>query len=79
MYLEVKSERRLKYTFDWKTDWREDPPPSTVELTFHDREGTTDLELVHTQLDEASVPNADKHWNEFLDLLDELLANREIA
>ena len=79
VYLEVESERKLKYTFDWKTDWREDPTPSTVELTFHDRGDSTDLEVVHTGLEEASLPSADKHWNEFLDLLDELLANQEIA
>lgn len=79
VYEEVEPNRRLAYTFDWKTDWREPSTPSLVELIFHDRGETTELELTHSRLPEPAMESTEAHWAEFLDLLEEMLVNKVIA
>jgi uncharacterized protein YndB with AHSA1/START domain len=79
VYEEVVPNKKLVYTFDWKTDWREPPTPSLVELTFHDRGDTTELELAHAKLPEPAMASTETHWAEFLDLLEEMLVKNEIA
>lgn len=75
--MEINS--KLSYTFDWKTDWREAPSPSLVELAFHARGDTTELELAHSKLPESEMASTETHWMEFLDLLEEMLVSKEIA
>ncbi|MCI0861997.1 MAG: SRPBCC domain-containing protein [Chloroflexi bacterium] len=79
VYEHVEPNKKLAYTFDWKSDWRESPTPSLVTLTFHDRGQTTELELVHSRLPEPAMSSTETHWAEFLDLLEELLVKKEIA
>jgi uncharacterized protein YndB with AHSA1/START domain len=79
VYQAVEPSSRLSYTFDWKTDWREPPTPSLVELTFHDNGDSTEIELRHSQLVEPAVESTDKHWNEFLDLLEEMLVSKALT
>lgn len=79
VYEEVIPNKKLVYTFDWKTDWRESPTPSLVELTFHERGDTTDLELAHSKLPEPAMASTETHWAEFLDLLEAKLASKEIS
>jgi uncharacterized protein YndB with AHSA1/START domain len=79
VYQAVEQNALLTYTFDWKTDWREPPTPSLVELRFHDRGGATEIELRHSQLVEAEVESTESHWTEFLDLLEEMLASKELS
>ena len=79
VYEHVEPNKKLAYTFDWKSDWRESPTPSLVTLTLHDRGKTTELELVHSRLPEPAMASTDTHWAEFLDLLEELLVKKEIA
>jgi len=79
VYEEVIPNKKLVYTFDWKTDWRESPTPSLVELTFHERADTTELELAHSKLPEPAMASTETHWAEFLDLLEAKLASKEIG
>ena len=79
VYEEVESNKKLAYSFDWKTDWREPSTPSFVELIFHDRGGTTELEITHSKLPEPAMASTETHWAEFLDLLEEMLVSKEIA
>jgi uncharacterized protein YndB with AHSA1/START domain len=79
VYEEVEPNKKLAYTFDWKTDWREAPTPSLVELTFHDRGDITELELTHSKLPEPAMAITETHWAEFLDLLEEMLVSKEIT
>jgi uncharacterized protein YndB with AHSA1/START domain len=79
VYQEVEPNHKLSYTFDWKSDWREPPTPSLVELTFHDRGNSVELKLVHSRMPEPGLESTEKHWTEFLDTLDEMLANEKIS
>jgi uncharacterized protein YndB with AHSA1/START domain len=78
VYQEVEPNKKLAYTFDWKSDWRDAPTPSLVELTFHDRGDTTELELAHSKLPEPAIASTETHWTEFLDILEEKLTNNEL-
>ncbi|MFQ5922580.1 MAG: SRPBCC domain-containing protein [Anaerolineales bacterium] len=79
VYQEVEPNKKLAYTFDWKSDWREPLTPSLVELTFHDRGDTTELELSHSKLPEPAMASTETHWTEFLDLLETMLENKELS
>lgn len=79
VYEEVVLNKKLAYTFDWKTDWREPATPSLVKLTFHDHGDTTELELAHSRLREPAMVSTESHWMEFLDLLEEMLVKSEIV
>ena len=79
VYQEVEENKKLAYTFDWKTDWREPPTPSLVELTFHDQGDTTELEVAHSKLPQPAMESTETHWAEFLDLLEAKLVSREIS
>lgn len=79
VYEEVEPNEKLAYTFDWKTDWREPPTPSLVELTFRDRGNATELELAHSKLPEPAMASTETHWMEFLDLLEEMLISKELS
>ncbi len=73
VYQEVKPDTKLVYTFDWKTDWREPATPSLVELSFHAHGEQTELEMRHSQMVEAALESTEQHWNEFIEVLAELL------
>jgi uncharacterized protein YndB with AHSA1/START domain len=79
VYQEVEPDQKLAYTFDWKTDWREPPTPSLVELTFHDRGDKTELGLAHSKLPQPAMASTETHWAEFLDLLEEMLVSNAIS
>lgn len=79
VYHEVQANLKLKYTFDWKTDWREEPTPSIVDLTFIDRGDKAEISILHSGLAEQALPSTDSHWNEFLDSLDVLFAAEELT
>lgn len=78
VYQQVEPKRKLSYTFDWKTDWREAPTPSLVELTFHARGDRTELEMRHSRMPEAALESTETHWNEFIEVLEELLDQGEL-
>ena len=79
VYQEVEQNNKLAYTFDWKMDWREPPTPSLVELSFHDRGDSTELEIAHSKLPQPAMESTEKHWTEFLDLLEEKLVSKELS
>ena len=73
VYQEVAEDKRLAYTFDWKTDWREIPTPSMVEIDFFAQGETTEIQLRHSGVPVPGIPSTEAHWNEFLEVLDDLL------
>jgi uncharacterized protein YndB with AHSA1/START domain len=74
VYLEIEPDRRLVYTFDWKTDWRQDPAPSTVTIRFDEGgDGRALLHLEHAEMPRAGEESTRRHWAAFLDKLTELL------
>jgi uncharacterized protein YndB with AHSA1/START domain len=79
VYQTVEPERKIVYTFDWKTDWREPAMPSLVEIEFSESGESTDIKITHSELHPAAVPSTDTHWNEFLDLLGELIENKTLT
>ena len=69
-YHEIDGPRRLVYSFDWKTDWREPFSPSMVSIDFAtSEEGGAAIHLQHTGLSTDSFVTAEAHWNSFLDVL----------
>ena len=79
VFQEVETNKKLSYTFDWKSDWREPPTPSLVVLIFHDRGETTELELVHSKMPESGLASTETHWTEFLDVLEQKLVSKELG
>ncbi len=79
VYYAVDSMHRLVYSFDWKTDWREDPTPSRVEIVFADEGEHTIVTVTHAQLFEPAAASTREHWSEFLDLLEEMLESGQIS
>ncbi|MFQ5904779.1 MAG: SRPBCC family protein [Candidatus Binatia bacterium] len=79
VYQEVEANQKLSYTFDWKNDWREPPTPSLVELTFHNRGENTELVLVHSRMPEPGLASTERHWTEFLDVLEQMLVDKELG
>jgi uncharacterized protein YndB with AHSA1/START domain len=73
VYQAVEDNKRLAYTFDWKTDWREIPTPSLVEIEFFDKGETTEIQLQHSGVPGPGIPSTEAHWSEFLEVLDEFL------
>lgn len=73
VYHEIDQPTRLSYTFDWKTDWREPPSPSLVDIEFTDLRSRTEVTVTHSQLPMEAVESTQSHWHEFLDLLAELI------
>lgn len=73
VYHEIKPNEKLAYTFDWRTDWREDGAPSLVEFTFHPKDGKTELEIRHSLDEERGAEYAKKHWIEFMEVFGEML------
>jgi uncharacterized protein YndB with AHSA1/START domain len=73
VYHEIDPLDKLSYTFDWKTDWREPPTPSLVEIEFTESGGGTEVTVTHSQVPSEAVESTRSHWDEFLDLLAELL------
>ena len=78
VYEQVIPNERLLYTFDWKTDWRQAAKPSLVELRFHSMGTRTEVELVHSRLPDPAIATSEQHWNEFLQVLEELLVRQEL-
>ncbi|MFQ5918630.1 MAG: SRPBCC domain-containing protein [Thermoplasmata archaeon] len=73
VYHDIEPARRLSYTFDWKSDWREPPTPSLVDIAFAASGGGTEVLITHSQLPPEGVESTQSHWGEFLDVLAELL------
>jgi uncharacterized protein YndB with AHSA1/START domain len=73
VYQEVETDKKLAYTFDWKTDWRESPTPSLVEIEFFDQGDRTEIHLSHSGVPGPGIPSTEAHWTEFLGVLDDLL------
>ncbi len=73
VYQEVETNGKLVYTFDWKTDWRASPAPSLVEIEFQGQGDRTEIQLSHSGVPGPGIPQTEKHWNEFLGVLDDLL------
>jgi uncharacterized protein YndB with AHSA1/START domain len=73
VYQEVETNKKLAYTFDWKTDWRESPTPSLVEVEFFDRGDTTEILLFHSGVPGPGISSTESHWTEFLGVLDDFL------
>jgi uncharacterized protein YndB with AHSA1/START domain len=79
VYETVQPEKKLVYTFDWKTDWREPSTPSLVEIEFFEAGDSTDIKITHSAVHPDGVPSTESHWNEFLDLLSEFIDNKTIT
>jgi uncharacterized protein YndB with AHSA1/START domain len=79
VYTEVEEQKKLAYTFDWKTDWREDPSPNLVEIEFFDGGESTEIKISHADVPLPGVESVKTHWTEFLDLMTELLEKKEIV
>ena len=73
VYQEVQANEKLVYTFDWKTDWREGPTPSLVEIEFFDQGDVTEIQLSHSGVPGPGIPSTESHWAEFLGVLEDLL------
>jgi uncharacterized protein YndB with AHSA1/START domain len=74
VYHEVDEGNRLAYTFDWKADWREDPTPSMVTITFSPlADGRTAIHLEHAGMPAPGAESTRTHWNGFLDKLESLV------
>jgi uncharacterized protein YndB with AHSA1/START domain len=73
VYQEVETNKKLAYTFDWKTDWRESPTPSLVDIEFRSMGDKTEILLSHSGVPGPGIPSTEKHWNEFLGVLEEFL------
>ena len=70
VYQEIEPRQRVSYTFDWKTDWREPPSPTTVSIDFAATDdGKASIHLEHAGLSGDGSETADAHWNAFLDTL----------
>ncbi len=78
VYQEVEINKKLVYTFDWKTDWRASPTPSLVEIEFQDQGDATEIQLSHSGVPGPGIPETEKHWNEFLGVLEDLLTEGTI-
>ena len=79
VYREVEPNKKLVYTFDWKTDWREDPTPSMVEINFIDQGEQTEIQLSHSGVPGPGISSTEAHWSDFLGVLGELLEQKVIT
>lgn len=71
-YLEIEPPRRLVYTYRWETI--PDAPDTVVEIDLRERDGGTELRLVHSGFEAGET--ADDHrggWESCLDRLAKLL------
>ncbi len=74
VYYEVVEQERLVYSFDWKTDWREEPSPSMVSIDFSpSADGKTLVRVRHSGVAAPGAESTDAHWNNFLDKLESVL------
>ena len=74
VYLEIDEDKRLVYTFDWKSDWREPHTPSTVTIEFSPtNDGTASIHLEHSDVARPGEESTSQHWNAFLEVLESLL------
>lgn len=68
--LEVEPPRRLVFTYGWADGAMGMPPESTrVEITLTERDGTTELHLVHRALPMEAEPRHAEGWRWFLERL----------
>lgn len=71
VYYEIDERKRLVYSFDWKTDWRDAPAPSMVAIDFSPAgEDKTAVHLEHSGVAHQAAEATDEHWNHFLDTLE---------
>lgn len=73
VYHEIKPNEKLVYTFDWRSDWREDGSPGLVAFTFHPKVDKTELEIRHSMEDESGFDQTKMLWTEFLEVLGEMV------
>ncbi len=78
VYQEVEPGQKLSYSFDWKTDWRELPTPSAVEIRFFDHGDETEVHIHHARLGPEELEPTNAHWVEFLDVLAGMLERNEL-
>ena len=51
---------------EWKTtEWPEDYPPSRLELTFKEKDGATDLTMVHSGVPSDQADDIAQGWIDF--------------
>jgi uncharacterized protein YndB with AHSA1/START domain len=73
-YLEIDRPNRLRYTWSWEEEGN-DYYETVVTVEFHDRDGATEVVLVHEQFPDADI--AGKHtegWTSCLNRLEEVFA-----
>ena len=73
VYLDIEEARKLIHTFEWKDDWREPADPSLVTILFVEREEGSTLKIRHEGLSDDDAESSERHWSEFLDVLDSTL------
>ena len=70
--LELQPPHRLVFSYGWADGAMSMPPESTrVEITLTERDGTTELHLVHRALPVEAEPRHAEGWRWFLARLDE--------
>lgn len=73
-YLEIDRPNRLRYTWSWEEEGN-DYYETVVTVEFHDRDGATEVVLVHERFPDADI--AGKHtegWTSCLDRLEKVFA-----
>jgi uncharacterized protein YndB with AHSA1/START domain len=71
-YLEIDRPKRLRYTWSWEEEGN-DSYETIVTVEFHDRDGATEVVLVHEQFPDADITG--KHtegWTSCLDRLEKV-------
>lgn len=74
-YHEMIEGERLAYSFDWKTDWRDDFAPSLVAIDFSESgEGRASIHVTHSKMPPEAEESTRAHWGNFLDVLEAALS-----
>ncbi|HEX9745597.1 MAG TPA: SRPBCC domain-containing protein [bacterium] len=77
VYHEIEDRKMVKYTFDWKHDWREDPSPHFVTNFFDGDENSTTIRIKHEGLSEEGAKGVGYHLGHFLEFLQPLLEGEQ--
>ena len=73
-YHDVIADERLSYSFDWKTDWRDDFTPSMVTIDFSETaDGRAAIRVAHAGMPPEGADSTRAHWGNFLDALEAAL------
>jgi uncharacterized protein YndB with AHSA1/START domain len=74
-YLEIDRPNRLRYTWSWEEEGN-DYYETVVTVEFHDRDGATEVVLIHEQFPDADI--AGKHtegWTSCLNRLEKVFTS----